>query len=208
VSTPRKASQITRLLNAASHGNRDAFDQLFPLVYDELRTLARSKLRRERADHTLAATALVHEAYLQLVDQDSVEWQSRAHFFAVAARAMRRILMNHARAKRATKRGGGASQVPLDEAVALAPDLFTEEEEDDLLALDEALDRLSELSPEGADVLQYRFFGGLTHNEIAEVMGVSEATVRRRWRAAKTWLRQQLDPGRTDRTGTLLGGAA
>ncbi len=201
-----RPNEVTRLLSEASGGNRDALDQLFPLVYDELKSISRSRLRREREGHTLNATALVHEAYLALVEQDRVEWQSRAHFFAVASLAMRRILISYARARLSEKRGAGEVPVPLDAVAGTleAPDVLTEDEATDLLALDGALENLRNFNPQGAEVVEYRFFGGLEHKEIAEVTGVSEVTVRRRWTAAKTWLRGYLDHGLVDRTGTLL----
>jgi RNA polymerase sigma factor (TIGR02999 family) len=200
---------ITRLLQQASGGRRDALDHLFPLVYDELRRLARAKLRMERVGHTLNATSLVHEAYLKLVDQDRVEWHSRAHFFAVASLAMRRILVNHAKGRSRAKRGGDSEPVPLDTADELSgvDPIFTDDEAAELVALDAALGRLQDFNPRGADVVQYRFFGGLVHQEIAEVTGVSEVTVRRRWAAAKAWLRAELDPAGLDRTETVLTGA-
>ncbi|GMV04437.1 MAG: hypothetical protein AMXMBFR53_07170 [Gemmatimonadota bacterium] len=200
-------ADITLLLQDASRGQRAAFDQLFPLVYDELRALARSKLRMEGDGHTLNATALVHEAYLKLVDQERVEWQSRVHFFAVAALAMRRILVNHAKGRKRAKRGGGQRPVPLDEvAEALLADPLTDQQADELVALDDALERLREFNPQGADVVHYRFFGGLAHAEIAEVTGVSEVTVRRRWSAAKAWLRAEMDPSAVSRTALVLSG--
>jgi RNA polymerase sigma-70 factor, ECF subfamily len=180
--------QVTALLIAASGGNVEALNQLFPLVYDELRRLARQRLRAERGDHTLSTTALVHEAYLRLVGQTQVQWQSRAHFLAVASTAMRRILINYAEMRKAGKRGGGALHVAL-EGIGV---VFTEDQADELLALDQALDRLKAFNPRGADVITYRFFGGLTHEEIAGVMGTSTITVRRAWSTAKSWLRREL----------------
>ena len=184
---------VTRLLSKASGGNREALDQLFPLVYDELRKIGRERLKAERASHTLNATALVHEAYLTLVNQDRVEWQSRTHFFAVASTAMRRILISYARARLSLKRGDGAEHVSLD-AVGeeVAQGLFSEDQATGLLAVDEALEQLAAFNPRGAEVVEYRFFGGLAHGEIATVTGVSEVTVRRRWTAARAWLRTQL----------------
>ena len=179
---------VTRLLHEASHGNVEALNEVFPLVYDELRAIARRRLRRERSGHTLNTTALVHEAYLKLVDQDRVEWRGRDHFYAVASQAMRRILINHAEARRAAKRGGGAAHVELDEAVVP----LTDAQADDLLAMDEAIERLKAFNPRGADVVVYRFFGGLTHEEIARVMDVSVVTVSRSWAAARAWLRGEL----------------
>ncbi len=186
--------EITRLLRAASSGNRDAFDGLVPLVYEELRRIAATRLRSEPTGHTLSATALVHEAYLRLVPQERAEWQSRAQFFAVAALAMRRILINHARTRERDKRGAGAAHVGLDAAEHMGAGAvgFAEEQSDDLIALDEALTRLRAFNPEGADVIEYRFFGGLQFKEIAEVLGVSEVTVRRRWTAARAWLGREV----------------
>ncbi len=184
-------ASLTLLLEKASDGNVQALNQLFPLVYDELKRLARSRLRDERPDHTLSTTALVHEAYMKLVDQSRVHWQNRAHFFAVASRAMRRILVNHAEARHAVKRGGGAVHLPLDEAGLVIGDDDLEE----LLALDRALERLKEFNPRGADVVVYRFFGGLEWQEIGTVLGTSEVTARRAWTAARTWLHREL---RTD----------
>jgi RNA polymerase sigma factor (TIGR02999 family) len=207
---PERDTEITRLLHRASGGQKEAFDRLFPLVYEELRGLARAKLRAERDGHTLNATGLVHEAYLRLVDQDRVEWKSRAHFFAMAALAMRRILVNHAKGRKRIKRGGGAAPVPLEQVddAALGAPIFSEQQASELLELDAALERLHGFNPQGADVVQYRFFGGLAHKEIAEVTGVSEVTVRRRWAAAKAWLRAELDPGAMVRTTEVLAGRA
>jgi RNA polymerase sigma factor (TIGR02999 family) len=180
-------SEVTRLLKDWSNGRQDVLDQLLPQIYAELRRLASSYLRRERPDHTLQATALVHEAFMKLVDQRAVRWQNRAHFFGIAAQAMRRILVDHARAHSAEKRGSGERAVSLDEAVALvgAPSV-------DLLALDEALTRLTTLDPEQSRVVELRFFGGLTIEETAEVMDVSPATVGREWTLAKAWLYAEL----------------
>jgi RNA polymerase sigma factor (TIGR02999 family) len=179
---------LTELLEHASGGNAEAFNRLFPLVYEELRILARSRLRSERDGHTLNTTALVHEAYLKLIDQTRVQWQNRAHFFAIASRAMHRILINYAHMRKAEKRGGGAAHVPLEEAGIE----MTQGQVDELLGLDQALDRLREFNERGADVVVYRFFGGLTHEEIAEVMDTSAITVRRSWTAARAWLRREL----------------
>jgi RNA polymerase sigma factor (TIGR02999 family) len=180
-------SEVTRLLKDWSNGRQDVLDQLLPQIYAELRRLASSYLRRERPDHTLQATALVHEAFMKLVDQRAVRWQNRAHFFGIAAQAMRRILVDHARAHSAEKRGSGERAVSLDEAVTLvgAPSV-------DLLALDEALTRLTTLDPEQSRVVELRFFGGLTIEETAEVMDVSPATVGREWTLAKAWLYAEL----------------
>lgn len=190
---PGTSPDVTELLDEASGGNREAFDRLVPLVYDELHRLASARLRVERAGHTLNTTALVHEAYVRLVRQERVEWKGRAHFFALASQAMRRILMNYAEARNAQKRSGGVPHVDIDDiAEKLAGDQATE-----LLALDEALETLESFNERGARVIEYRFFGGLTHDEIAEAMGLSEATVRRAWRAARAWLRDALDPSVT-----------
>lgn len=184
-------SPVTRLLHDASHGNREAFDRLLPLVYEELRGVAGRQMARERPGHTLSATALVHEAYLKLVGQDRVEWAGRSHFFAVASQAMRRVLVNYAEARRAGKRGGGSAHLPLD-----AVEVLTPAQADDVLDLDEAMERLATFNPRGARVVECRFFGGMSHPEIAEVLGVSEPTVRRAWAAARAWLRRELGDGR------------
>ena len=186
--------EITRLLAQASHGNKAAFDELVPLVYDELHKIASARLRIEQAGHTLTPTALVHEAYLKLVEQDRAEWQSRAHFFAVAALAMRRILINHAKTRSRQKRGGGAVRLDLEAAEKLGETAvpFSDEQADELIALDGALSQLKEFNEEGAQVIEYRFFGGLQFKEIAEVLGVSEVTVRRRWTAARAWLKKEI----------------
>jgi RNA polymerase sigma factor (TIGR02999 family) len=196
---PSPPDRLTALLAQASGGNVDALNELFPLVYDELRRVARSRLRAERGDHTLNTTALVHEAYIKLVGQNRVQWQNRAHFYAVASRAMRRILINYAEARRAGKRGGGALHVVLADS-ELA---FTDDQLDDFMALEEALERLKAFSPRGADVVTYRFFGGLTHDEIAHVMGTSAVTVRRAWTSAKSWLRRELHDAGAPTTGLI-----
>lgn len=191
---PDQPGEITGLLRQAAGGLGDAHDRLIPLVYQELNRLAHARLRREPDGHTLNTTALVHEAWLRLADQRRVEWQSRQHFFAVASEAMRRILIDHAKRHRATKRGAGAPHLPL-EAIAdrvAGQDIMTDDQADELVALDEALHRLAAFNPEGARIIQYRFFGGLSHPEIAGVLGISERTVRRVWVAAKAWLRQEL----------------
>ncbi len=190
---PEGAGDITGLLRRAAHGDRTAFDRLLPLVYDELRHLAHAKLRLEQAGHTLQTTALVHEAYLRLVDQTRVEWNGRHHFFAVASEAMRRILIDYARRRRAAKRGGDARAVPLEAAAEVPADgVLSAEQAEELLALDDALVRLATFNPEGARVVQFRFFGGLTNQEVAEVLGTSERTVRRAWTVAKAWLGREL----------------
>jgi RNA polymerase sigma-70 factor, ECF subfamily len=191
---PQPKGEITRLLAQASNGNKSAFDELVPLVYDELHKIASSRLRIEDSGHTLTPTALVHEAYLKLVQQERAEWQSRAHFFAVAALAMRRILINHAKTRARQKRGGGAVRLDLEAAEKLGETSvpFNDEQADELIALDGALSQLKEFNEEGAQVIEYRFFGGLQFKEIAEVIGVSEVTVRRRWTAARAWLRKEL----------------
>src|SRR5262245_35090355 len=179
-------SDVTELLQLWSEGRKDALDQLLPQIYAELRRLASSYLRRERPDHTLQATALVHEAFLKLVNQRTVRWQNRAHFFGIAAQAMRRILVDHARAHAAGKRGDGARRVSLDDALVLnMPNV-------DLLALDEALSRLEALDPQQSRIVELRFFGGLTMNETAEVLHISPATVGREWTLARAWLYAEL----------------
>lgn len=178
---------VTQLLVAWNQGDQAALDQLLPTVYDELRRLARSYLRRERPDHTLQATALVHEAYLRLIDQNQVTWQNRAHFFGIAAQMMRRILVNHALAKKAEKRGGLQHKLSLDEAVS-----FAQDREVDVVALDDALKTLESLDPQQSRIVELRFFAGLSIEEAAEVLGISPATVKRDWSTAKLWLRREI----------------
>jgi len=162
-------------------------DELMPVVYDELRRLAQNYLSRERPDHTLQTTALVHEAYLRLVDQKQVNWQNRAQFFGIAARMMRRILINHANDRRAKKRQGYTTRISLDDALN-----FFEKAELDLTALDEVLNELATLDPQQAQIVELRFFGGLTIEEVSEVLEISPATTKREWDSAKLWLRRQL----------------
>ena len=181
------ASDITQLLKDYQGGKKDALDDLFPLVYGELRKLAASRMRVERSDHTLQPTALVHEAYLRLIEQHSADWQNRAHFFGLAAEMMRRILVNHAVKNNADKRFGNQTRLTLDEIVD-----FTNGADINLVALDEALNKLAEFDPKQAKIIELKFFGGLTNEEIAEVTGVSDSTVKREWRIAKAWLHEQL----------------
>jgi len=182
---------VTTLLVNWSRGDHSALDQLTPLVYDELRRLAQSYLRRERSEHTLQSTALVHEAYLRLIDQRNVNWQSRAHFFGIAAQMVRRILVDHARAHRAAKRGSGAIHVSLDEALGV-PGLTKDFE---LTALDDALNLLAEIDPQQAKIVELRFFAGLSIEETAESLGISPATVKRDWVTAKAWLFREISRG-------------
>ena len=181
---------VTTLLAASSAGDRAAMDQLLPLVYDELRRLAQSYLRSERSGHTLQGTALVHEAYLRLIDQKVVQWQSRTHFFAIAAQMIRRILVDHARGHNASKRGAGAPRLSLDDAMGIA-----EKRDLDLIALDDALSHLAQLDPDQSRIVELRFFGGLSIEETAAVVGVSVATVNREWSAAKAWLFREIRRG-------------
>jgi len=178
---------VTLMLQSASEGDTSAADALLPVVYDELRQAAGHLMNAERSDHTLEPTALVHEAYLKLIDQTRVQWQGRAHFFAVAAQAIRRILVDHARAKGRAKRGGGRSRLSLDEAV-----VASFERSVDMLALDEALEALAETHPRHARIVEARFFGGLTIEETATVLGISTATVEREWRYARAVLFRML----------------
>ena len=181
------ATQVTQILLNWRAGESEAAARLMPLVYEELRRLARDYLRRERGDHTLQPTALVHEAYLRLVDDNSVSWQSRAHFYGIAAKLMRRILVDHARARNAEKRGGLVPKVPLDEARDLPPAATN-----DLVALDGALEDLARTYPRKSEVVELKFFGGLEAEEIAEVLQVSPKTVLRDWQFAKLWLCREL----------------
>ena len=185
----RPATQVTSLLNALSEGDDRARERLIPLVYDELRRRAAAYLKSERSDHTLQATALVHEAYLRLVTQKDVRWESRAHFFGVAAEMMRRILVDHARAHLAEKRGGGLARVPLTEAIAMST-----ERPATLLALDQSLGRLAAIDPRQAKVVELRVFAGLPVDDVARAMDLSPATVKREWALAKAWLSREIRP--------------
>jgi RNA polymerase sigma-70 factor, ECF subfamily len=178
-----ESQDVTLLLSALTRGDDAAASKLVPVVYGELRRLADNYMRRERVDHTLQATALVHEAYLKLVEQRSVNWQGRAHFFGVAAQLMRRILIDHARGHVRQKRGGEQKKVSLDEAF-----VFVERQADELVAVDDSLNRLAKIDPRQARVVELRFFGGLSVEEAAEVLGVSPKTVKRDWSVAKAWL--------------------
>jgi len=178
---------LTRLLLAWSDGDETALQRLMPLVYSELRRLAERYMGRERAGHTLQTTALINETYLRLVGARDVHWQNRAHFYAVSAGAMRRILVDFARARKNLKRGGGARPVPLDEQVLAGLTRSA-----DLLALDEALERLAALSPRQGRVVELRYFGGMTEQEVAEVLHVSSRTVRSDWQLARAWLHREL----------------
>ena len=180
---PPSLSEVTRLLKDWSSGDHEALDRLIPIVYAELRAIAARYLRRERRDHTLQPTALVNEAYLRLIDQKQVQWQNRAHFIGVAAQMMRRILVDHAKSHNRAKRGGGAQRVSLDEAMAVS-----DERANDLLELDSALTALATFDDRKSRVVEMRYFGGLTVEETAEVLKVSEMTVAREWKLAKAWL--------------------
>jgi len=179
--------EITIYLREYQNGDREALDKLFPLVYGELRRLAASRLKGERSDHTLQPTALVHEAYLRLVEQHSADWQNRAHFFGLAAEMMRRILVNHAVKNNAEKRFGNQTKLALDEIVD-----FTSGQDINLIRLDESLNTLAEFDPKQAKIVELKFFAGLTNEEIAEVLQISDSTVKREWRIAKAWLHDQL----------------
>jgi RNA polymerase sigma factor (TIGR02999 family) len=178
---------VTRLLGEWSAGNEQALEEMLPLIYDELRRLAHNFLYRERPDHTLQTTALVHEAYLKLIDQRDPHWQNRAHFFAIAAQAMRRILIDSARKHVAEKRGGGGPKLSLGDisSISLEPN-------NSLLALDEALKELAEIDAQQSRIIELRYFGGLTIEETAEVMKLSPATIKREWTMARAWLHQAL----------------
>lgn len=182
-----KAPDITQMLSEISAGDRTAPDRLLPLVYDELRRLAHAYMKKERADHTLQATALVHEAYIQLVDWKNVSWQNRAHFFAAAAQMMRKILVDYARNKNALKRGGGVATIAIDEALS-----FPTRNEVDLLSLDTALNELALFDKQQERIVELRFFGGLTIEETAIAMGISDSTVKREWQIAKAWLHNRI----------------
>lgn len=178
---------VTQLLLAWSDGDATALERLLPYVETELRRLASYHMRREKAGHTLQTTALVNELYLKLVDQTQAKWQNRAHFFAVSAQLMRRILVDYARRQLRSKRGGGASDLALDEAV-----IISQEKSEDILSLNDALDRLAKLDPLKARIVELRHFGGLSVEETAEVLKISEVTVMRHWALAKSWLRREV----------------
>jgi len=182
-------NEVTQLLMAFSNGNQEALDRVMPLVYDELRRLAHRHLGRERSDHTLNTTGLVHEAYMKMAGYRAGQdkWQDRSYFFAVASRAMRRILVDYARGRLREKRGGGLQRIDLDEVL-----LFSEEQSAGLLALDEALERLDVFDERQSRIVEYRFFGGLKTEEIAQVLDISASTVKRDWRVARAWLYREM----------------
>ena len=182
-----RKNQVTQILDDWSGGDREAPERLMPLVYDEMRRIARSFISRERQGHTLQPTALVNEAYLRLVDQNSVTWQSRAHFYSVAASMMRRVLIDHARTRATEKRGGGAVRLSLEDV-----QVPVEERAANFVAMDEALERLSQFNERGRQIVEMRFYAGMTEEEIAEVLGVSTRTVLRDWKAARVWLFREL----------------
>jgi RNA polymerase sigma factor (TIGR02999 family) len=183
----RDRHSVTEKLVALSGGRPEVWDELMPIVYDELKQLAHRHLRSERAGHTLSTTALVHEAYLKLINVDRVEWRDRTHFFAMASRAMRRILIDYARTRNREKRGGGLAKVPLDDAFQVA-----QERAEDLIALDEALTRLESVNERQCRVVECRFFGGMSLKETAGALGISVASVKRDWAICRAWLNQEL----------------
>jgi len=184
---PPEQHEITELLAKWSGGNQKVLDELYPLVYEELRRLARSYMKREPKGHTLQTTALINEAYVRMVDQKNVRWQNRNHFFAISAQMMRRILVDHARRYLHKKRGGGAIKVSLDEAMIVAA-----ERSEEVLMLDEALNNLARMDPRRCQVVELRYFAGLNNQEIGDVLHISENTVMRDWNLARAWLYRQL----------------
>ena len=184
---PASSERVSKLLLNWGQGDQSAREALIPLVYDELRRLARRYLRRERPDHTLQSAALVNEAYLRLIRQEHPQWQNRAHFFGVAAQLMRHILVDHARNRAAAKRGAGAPRLTLDPDIALP-----QERDVDLIALDDALNQLAALDPQQSRLVELRFFGGLSIEEASVVLGVSPATVKREWATARAWLQREM----------------
>jgi RNA polymerase sigma factor (TIGR02999 family) len=193
-----KSGDVTHLLRQFNCGDSQAANELAPLIYNELKRLAAACMRRERPEHTLQATALVHEAYLRLMGQRNVQWSDRAHFFAVAATLMRRVLLDYARKHHAAKRGAAPRKATLEEGL-----LITEEHLDDVLALDDCLTRLAALDPRQAHLVELRFFAGLNVEETAEVMGISTATVKREWSSAKAWLNREITGGKRSDSGTV-----
>ena len=186
--------EVTQLLIEWSNGDHEALEQLVPLVYDELRRLASGYMRREGQGHTLQTSALINEAYLRLVDQKTVQLQNRAQFFGFAAQLMRRILVDHARSRSRIKRGGGARMVSLAEQAVISNDVA------EVIALDDALKNLAEMDPRKAQIVEMKFFGGLTNEEVAEVLKVTSRTVEREWRKAKAWLHRAISKGQTNET--------
>jgi RNA polymerase sigma factor (TIGR02999 family) len=184
----QNSPHITQMLKQWSEGNQQVLDQILPLVYEELRRQASRYLRRERKGHTLQTTALINEAYLKLIDQKNVNWQNRSHFFAIAAQAMRRILVDYARERHREKRGGAAENLPIEEAAFV----ISSEKSVDLVALDEALTRLARFDERQARVVELRYFSGLSIDETAEVLSISNVTVRRDWNLAKAWLHREI----------------
>jgi RNA polymerase sigma factor (TIGR02999 family) len=193
---PKSSKEVTQLLLAWNGGDKDALDRLMPLVYDELRRLARRYMMRESPGHTLQTTALVNEAYMRLVDWKNVHWQNRAHFFGVSAQLMRRILVDFARSRQQLKREGAAHPVSLDEALVVSS-----ERGEDLVALDDALKALAEIDARKSRIVEMRFFGGLSVEETAEVVGIAPITVMREWTKAKAWLYRELNRATTDAAG-------
>jgi RNA polymerase sigma factor (TIGR02999 family) len=188
--SPEPAADVTQLLVSWNMGNQAALDELMPLVYGELHRLASAHLRRERPDHTLQSTALVHEAFMKLVNQREVEWRNRAHFYGIAAQMIRRILVDYARSHHAEKRGSGAVKLALDEALAVP-----QKTDLDLLELNDALEHLAEMDPRQNRIVELRFFAGLSIDETAEVMQLSPATIKREWNSARAWLFRELSRG-------------
>jgi RNA polymerase sigma factor (TIGR02999 family) len=183
------SGEVTRLLRRIREGQNGAIDEVFPVVYEELKAIARRHLARERSGHTLNTTALVHEVYLKLMDRDTIPWQDRAHFRAVASRAMRRILVDYARRRKAQKRGGGGSRLTLDDG-----HIAVDDQAELIVSLDQAMERLAQLDERLCTVVEYRFFGAMQEEEIAEVLQVSSRTVRRDWVKARAWLFKELYP--------------
>lgn len=187
----RSKEAITQLLQSTQAGDKEAVNQLFPLVYDEMQSVAHEKLKFERNGHTLDTTALVHETYFKLIKHEEVEWQSRAHFLAIAALSMKRILINYAEKKKAIKRGGKFSRVEMKE-IEKKMETMDDTMADEILALNDALKKMEEFNERGSRVVEYHFFGGLTWKEISEVMGIAPITVRRAWNTSKLWLRREM----------------
>ncbi len=190
--------EVTGLLAELRSGNKEALAKLIPLVYDELHRLAEHYMRNERVEHTLQPTALINEAYLRLASAEKADWQHRAHFVAVAAGTMRRVLIDHARKRKAAKRGGKQAALPLEDSPEFRSAVLREERPEELIALDEALTRLQELDPRQSQVVELRFFGGLTVEETPEVLGISPKTVKRDWAVARAWLHGEMSKDRSE----------